>query len=228
MRTKDSWPLALTRAKYPLAPRLTLRPTPQRVDAGFLRLSVGSLLSAMGIGVFAFVGLGYISSDVRFADQLRKQHRLENPDAVFEFVISQKVQAPAGSPVYYGQSFKRMMGSENNWLWCDEGAIVIAVLAGQLGYPTRLVDLVHRDTGVSHHTIVEVSIRGVWQAYDFTGRKKVAHATDSVDYPALARARPYPQWHHALLLHNGILRLASETWRAQNWPAKPTTPLQSD
>ncbi|NBP38932.1 MAG: hypothetical protein EBV34_10935 [Betaproteobacteria bacterium] len=193
-------------------------PVPGEAQFAWRKRMLGWFVAFVG-ALFGFVVIGYAISDVRFADQLIAQHRITSPDAVFDYVIGQKVQAPPGSPVFYGQSFQRMMGTEKNWLWCDEGAIAIAVMARRLGYRTRLVDLLHRDTGISHHTIVEVYVDNAWRAYDFTGRRKVTNPTDSVDYPSRAHARAYPQLRHDILLYNGVLRFASERWRARNWPA---------
>ena len=57
------------------------------------------------------------------------------------------------------------MLTRQKYLWCDQGAIVMATIVHKLGYETRLVDLLG-DDGVSHHTILEVNQGGTWKTYD--------------------------------------------------------------
>ncbi|MEI6639897.1 MAG: hypothetical protein FDX02_08700 [Chlorobium sp.] len=173
----------------------------------------------MGIGMSILVVLviviGYLYSDNRYADELIMKHKITNPDTAFRFVISQKVQAPTGAPVHPGQSFRQLMSNEKNWLWCDEGAICIAILSQRLGYETRLVDLLDAKTGISHHTIVEVKVNNQWRAYDFTGRRFVSVPGLSVEYPSVPKYRVYPETKHLLLLNNSLLRAASYTWQSR-------------
>lgn len=163
----------------------------------------------ISLTAFLVIAIGYFYSDNHYADELILKHKISNPDEVFQFVINQKVQAPPGSPVHQGQSFRSLMSTEKNWLWCDEGAIAIAVLSQRLGYETRLVDLLHKRTGKSHHTIVEVKVNNHWRAYDFTGRRIIPDPRLSADYPSVPRYRVYPEAKHLLLLNNSFLRSAS-------------------
>ena len=105
------------------------------------------------------------------------------------------------------------MDRPGNWLWCDEGAIVVAVLVGQLGYSTRLVDLVGTSDGVSHHTVLQIEQAGDWITYDFTGRQYNVPLEKTVDYPAAPRFRTYPDWRHKLLLNNYFLRELAQLLR---------------
>ena len=168
------------------------------------------------LSVFIFVTVGYLFSDNRYADDLITAHHITSPNEAFEFVISRKIQAPTGAPVDVGQSFRSLMSTQKKWLWCDEGAIAIAILSQRLGYETRLVDLINTNTGRSGHTIVEVKIGNRWQAYDFSGRRLVSTPDKSVDYPSAPRYRVYPNTIHRLLLNNTFLRAASYAWRSRN------------
>jgi uncharacterized protein YneF (UPF0154 family) len=172
--------------------------------------SVACLLA--GLSFLVFVVAGYWFSDSRFASQIVEQRKLTTPEQVFRFVLEQMVQALPGSPVDGGASFRELM-ARDGWLWCDEGAVVIAVLVGQLGYETRLVDLVGKSDGISHHTVLQILQKNGWVTYDFTGRQFGIAPVASVEYEANVRVRAYPQWHHLLLLNNYFIRLLAQQFR---------------
>ena len=155
----------------------------------------------------AFLTLGYWLSDNHLANGIVSDNRLTAPEQVFAYVRGHKIQAPPGSPnSAVGASFKELLRREGDWLWCDEGAIVVAVMVGQLGYQTRLVDLVGKADGISHHTVLQIQQQGVWVTYDFTGRQYGVTLEKTVDYPSIPRFRTYPNWQHQLLLNNYFLR----------------------
>lgn len=166
----------------------------------------------MGLAVLGFVVVGYWFSDSRFARQIIEERKLITPEQVFEFVIDQKVQAPPGSPAHGGESFRQLM-ARDGWLWCDEGAVSIAVLAWQLGYQTQLVDLIGKSDGISHHTVMQVLQKDGWVTYDFTGRGFGMAPEKTVDYESTVRVRHYPQWRHRLLLNNYFLRVMAQRVR---------------
>lgn len=166
----------------------------------------------IGLAAQGFVVVGYWFSDSRFASQIIEQRKLSTPEQIFRFVIDQKVQAPPGSPVDGGASFRELM-ARDGWLWCDEGAVVIAVLAGQLGYETRLVDLLGKSDGISHHTVLQILQKDSWITYDFTGRQFGVAPEATVDYEASIRVRDYPQWRHLLLLNNYFIRYLAYKFR---------------
>lgn len=61
------------------------------------------------------------------------------------------------------------MLTEQKDLFCDQSAILMATIVGELGYDARLVDLVG-DDGVSQHTILEVKQNEGWKTYDTLNR----------------------------------------------------------
>ena len=162
--------------------------------------------------VITFVVIGYLYSDNRLAQQILATQKINTPQEVFQFVINQKVQAPAGSSVQGGQSFRELMAKDGG-LWCDEGSVTVAVLVGQLGYKTRLVDLIGKNSGLSHHTVVQVFEKDQWVTYDFTGRNFGQAPEKTVDYDAIALTRVYPKWNHQLILNNHFLRMAAQKIR---------------
>lgn len=155
----------------------------------------------------AFVLVGYKLSDSALAQEMVQDNQLSTPEQVFKFVIDRKIQAPTGSPNNAaGASLRTLVNRPGNWLWCDEGAVFVAVMVKQLGYSTRLVDLVGTIDGVSHHTVLQIHQSGQWITYDFTGRQFNVPLEKTVDYVATPVYRTYPDWRQKLLLNNYFLR----------------------
>jgi hypothetical protein len=174
-------------------------------------IKLGGILSAL---LVTFSAVGYLLSDNRLASQIVAKQNLRTPEEVFGYVIEHKTQALAGSPNNaQGASFKELFFRQGDWLWCDEGAIVVAVMVGQLGYATRLVDLLDLSDGVSHHTVLQIQQTGGWVTYDFTGRQFGLQVERTVDYPSRPVFREYPTWQQNLLLHNYFLRRLAQKIR---------------
>ena len=177
------------------------------------RKLIKATLALAGLLV-AFAVVGYLLSDNRLAKQIVDEQNLNTPEQVFGYVIKHKIQAPPGSPNNaQGASFKELFFRQGDWLWCDEGAIVVAVMVGQLGYPTRLVDLLGLSDGVSHHTVLQIQQAGNWVTYDFTGRQFGLPVEKTVVYPSRPVFRTYPAWQHTLMLNNYFLRVLAQKIR---------------
>ena len=152
----------------------------------------------LGVGVAAgmtavlVAAVGWISSDARALAGFSHQHGLNTPEQVFAAVTQRWHQARASDPVQPGQSIQTMLARPSHRLWCDEGAIVIALLNQRLGLRTRLVDLLDARTGISHHTTLQVQEGGKWVTYDFTSRRYGIPLADTVPYRAVPRYRDYP------------------------------------
>lgn len=104
-------------------------------------------------------------------------------------------------------SIQSMLNRPSRRLWCDEGALVLALMIQAQGGTARLVDLLDRSTGISHHTTLQVKQHGAWVTYDFTSKTKAIPLAATVPYEAIPRYRTYPAtFGHWLLLNNGYLR----------------------
>ena len=116
------------------------------------------------LATLLFIVSGYLLSDAFFFKRLVYQNNITSPEGAFTFVIRNTgipdLQSPP--PLEYSP---RLMLTEQKDLFCDQSAILMATIVGELGYDTRLVDLVG-DDGVSHHTILEVKQNEGWKAYD--------------------------------------------------------------
>ena len=166
------------------------------------------------LSAVSVIGLGWLVSDARALQQLRRREHLNSPEAVFRWVTRHYRQALASDPVLPGASLQSQLQRTSRRLWCDEGAILIALLNQQLGYRTRLVDLLDARTGISHHTTLQVLERGRWTTYDFTSALSGIPLASTVTYRAVPRHRDYPS--NALqqvLLHNALARGAVSQWR---------------
>lgn len=153
----------------------------------------------------ALFWLGFLWSDNNYADQIISRENFASPDDVFVFIINSKTPANSNSPVLSGQSFIEMMNRKNGRLWCDEGAIVLAVLVHRMGYKTRLVDLLD-STGISRHTVLQVFKDSQWITYDFSKGIKAEDPLVLVEFSALANFRDYPNFPHQILLENYFIR----------------------
>jgi hypothetical protein len=181
-----------------------------------MRLNLIKTALVLGALAVGFAVMGYLLSDNRLANQIVVGQNLRVPEDVFYYVINHKIQAPPGSPNnMQGASFRELFFRKGDWLWCDEGAIVVAVMVGQLGYTTRLVDLVGLSDGVSHHTVLQIQQASNWVTYDFTGRQIGQPVENTVDYPSRAVFRTYPAWQHTLLLNNHFLRVLAQKIRSK-------------
>lgn len=159
--------------------------------------------------------IGWVNSDSRALDQFSREQGLNTPERVFIAVTQRWHQARPNDPVHPGQSIQTMLARPSHRLWCDEGAIVLALLNQRLGLRSRLVDLLDASTGISHHTTLQVQEGGQWVTYDFTSRRHGIPLSATVPYRAVPRYRDYPdsplQW---LLLHNSFARDAVAAYRA--------------
>lgn len=162
--------------------------------------------------LITFIGAGYFLSDNRLANKIIAEKNIKSPRQAFQFLIDNKLPASTGSPVLSGKSFRELIGGDGG-LWCDEGAVAISVLVGQLGFKSRLVDLIDIKSGISHHTVVQVFEKGQWVTYDFSGRRFGQDPEEIVEYDAIAFFRDYPEIHHYFILNNHFLRVAAQKIR---------------
>ena len=164
--------------------------------------------------IVGMAGLGYWFSDARGLDNLAQRERLDSPERVFDYVTAHWQQAHAGDPVLPGASVQTMLARPSHRLWCDEGAIVLALLNQRLHRTTRLVDLLDQRTGISHHTTLQIQQGGRWITYDFTSKRRGIPLAATVPYQAIPRYRPYPASPlHWFLLHNNLARTVVERYR---------------
>jgi hypothetical protein len=155
--------------------------------------------------ILAFLVSGYLLSDDLFFNQLIRSNRITTPEEAFAFVESHTRPAREGMPAISGLT-PRYMLTRREYLYCDEGAIVLATIVHELGYETRLVDLVG-DDGVSHHTILEVRQGGSWRTYDTLRNAQGATYQESAQsYHARPVYRAYPRPYNWLVQNNFYLK----------------------
>ena len=190
--------------------------TPANHTSGWKSWRVKTIaISITGLGAMVGIaGVGYLFSDAQALNGLAQRERLDTPSKVFAYVTSHWQQAQADDPVRPGESLQSMLGRPNHRLWCDEGALVLALLNQRLNRQTRLVDLLDARTGISHHTTMQVQDNGRWVTYDFTSKRSGIPLAATVTYDAVPRYRPYPASAlHWILLHNTLARALVERYR---------------
>ena len=155
--------------------------------------------------ILIFLVSGYLLSDDLFFNQLIRANRINTPEEAFAFVQSNTRPAPEGLEPIRGLS-PRYMLTQRKYLYCDESAIVLASIVHELGYETRLVDLVG-DDGVSHHTILEVRRDGPWKTYDtLRNLQGVTYQESAKTYRARPVYRAYPRLYNWLIQNNFYLK----------------------
>lgn len=122
------------------------------------------LLLATGFIFISAIVSGYLLSDDFFFNQMIRSRHINTPEEAF-YYVENNIRPPTEGLQPIPGLTPRYMLTKRKYLYCDEGAIVLATIVHELGYKTRLVDLVG-DDGVSHHTILEVFQDGAWKTYD--------------------------------------------------------------
>lgn len=139
-----------------------------------------------------------------------QQNNIQTPRDAFSYVMTETVpiQSFAETNVVLGLTPKYMLTVRKR-LWCNEGAILILTFAHQLGYKTRLIDLLDKD-GISRHTIAEVYEGNKWVQYDYTYNKVGASYLESAgNYTPTPRIAPYPNFYNLLIQNNFFLKKAA-------------------
>ena len=179
-----------------------LRATPSKGGQIWPIASGSIALLALGFGV-----VGWWTSDARSLEKLSQQNQLHTPQRVFRYVTQHWHQAKASDPIHGSDGIQAMLARPSHRLWCDEGAIVLALMNQRLGFQTRLIDLLDAKTGISHHTTLQVKQAGHWVTFDFTSRRSGIPLSATVPYQAAPRYRPYPATPlHWFLHYNGFAR----------------------
>ena len=169
------------------------------------------LLASCALIIF-FILSGYLLSDDFFFNNLIRNNRISSPEEAFSFV-GNNIYRPPESMKPTVLTTPREMLTRQKYLYCDQGAIVLATIIHELGYETRLVDLVG-DDGISHHTILEVKQNGVWKTYDTLQNlqgvtyQQSAQSFNADYYTRRIEAvyRPYPRFYNWVIQNNFYLK----------------------
>lgn len=162
----------------------------------------------MSLGVVS----GHFLSNDLFFEKLIRVYQIATPEHAYQFVIENIKPPPKGFPAIYGLSARYML-TKRQYLYCDEGAIVLANIVHKLGYRTQLVDLIWSQDNLSHHRILEVFQNGKWKTYDTLGRSVGNTYQECAGYDTFPRYRPYPRFYHSLMRRNFYLRRFVSLWR---------------
>ena len=90
--------------------------------------------------ILFFVFVGYYYSDHFYYSRIIRENNLKTPDDVYFWVLKNNPSAEFTKTHPAPYVSPRFNIEKKRFLFCDEGAIVIATLDHELGYKTRLVD----------------------------------------------------------------------------------------
>jgi hypothetical protein len=127
------------------------------------------------LAALIFIVSGYLMSDAFFFKRLVYRNHITSPEEAFAFVIG---NTGAASPetlrlhnITALEYSPREMLTEQKYLYCDQGAILMTTIVRELGYETRLTHW-NGDDGVGHHVTLEVKQGGGWKSYDTLYRRQ--------------------------------------------------------
>ena len=152
---------------------------------------------------------GYMLSDDKYFNELIKANHIDTPEKAFQYV-SENIEFVQGNPTPVPYTTPRYM-LQKKYLWCDEGAIVLATIVHELGNETRLVDVI-KDDGNAGHTYLQVYENGEWKNYDTVLKKSgLAHEQilEGCSYAGLRgypKPRPYPRLYNWIIQNNFYLK----------------------
>lgn len=158
------------------------------------------------ISIVAFLVLGYFYSDQIYYNRITESNQLKTPIDVYKWVQKNNPSAINSKTIPASYVSPKYNILNKRKLYCDESAIVMATLNYQLGYKTRLINLIGMD-GISHHTILEVYEADTWKRYDhFNGEKNLSYEKHA-GYPLLkVEINPYPKFYNFLINNNYFLK----------------------
>jgi len=156
--------------------------------------------------VMIFLFVGYLLSDQLYYVNIVSHAKLKNPMDVYKWVQDNNPSAinTKTSPAPYVSPKFNMINQRS--LYCDESAIVMATLNHQIGYKTRLINLIGMD-GIAHHTILEVYENNSWKKYDHFNDKINLSYQKLAGYPLLrANVNPYPKFYNFVVNNNYFIK----------------------
>lgn len=152
-----------------------------------------------------FVG-GFLLSDQLYYKAIVRDNKLKTPLDVYYWVKSNNPSAinTSTKPASYASPKFNIVNKRK--LYCDEGAIVMATLDNEIGYKTRLVDLIGLDS-ISHHTILEVYENNTWIKYDhFNSLYNKSYKTCAGYQLLNTSIKQYPKTYNFIVNYNFFLK----------------------
>ena len=152
------------------------------------------------IFVFLFLSIGYYYSDHFYYTRIIRENHLKTPVDVYFWVLQNNPSAEFTKTRPAPYVSPRFNIENKRLLFCDEGSIVIATLDNELGYQTRLIDLIGFDS-LAHHTILEVYENNRWKKYDFFRSKyDQPYVVSAVGFKLLRiKVKEYPKLYNFFL-----------------------------
>lgn len=175
-----------------------------------VKIDFKAAVFAVLLGLAVFVLSGYWFSDERYFNNLIEENRLEKPEKAFDYVVG-NIDFPGDSTPPGGTMSPRYM-LEKKHLWCDQGAIVVATFAHQLGFPTRLVDIGDDGNKTFGHTYLQIYENGEWKNYDTVlersgiTQEQILDGFNHHGLEVYTHPRPYPNLYNRIIQNNFYLK----------------------
>ncbi len=174
------------------------------------------ILIPLSIAIFLFVSVGYLLSDDFYFNMLIRKNGIKTPEDAFEFFKESTVRGDdENSPFLLDAPIQgltpRYLLTKRKFLTCDEGAILLATIVHELGYETRLVDLLDKNN-VGRHTILEIYQDGYWKTYGTLRRIEGIGYRESYKVNVgdgdfgRPRYRKYPKLYNLIINNNFFLK----------------------
>ena len=171
-------------------------------------------IAVISILLISFFSSGYLFSDDLFFKKLIIKNNIQTPLDAFEYLNnntkdregdtvaehSPETDIEARLYLQSGQTPKYLL-TQRHFIWCDEGAVILATILHELNYKTKLVDLIN-ENGISNHTILEVYQEGRWVRYDTQNDIYDLSYEQIAGYKATPVSRKYPKLYNSLVQNN--------------------------
>lgn len=177
----------------------------------FSLINMQLITTIFGILFLIFVVSGYWLSDDKYFSDLIKTNQIETIEDSFRFV-SNSIEFP-GSEEMVGIPMTPKYMLQQKYVWCDQGAIILATMVNKLGHKTRLLDMKEED-GIFGHTVLQIYENNQWINYDTVLKKKnltpeeirkhFKHDENSKIFHYYTR--PYPNTYNFFIQNNFYLK----------------------
>jgi hypothetical protein len=175
-----------------------------------IKIAPRTVIFIILLSVVVFFISGYWLSDEQYFNHLIEENRLETPEQSFDYV-TRNIDFPGDLTPPGGTMTPRYM-LEKKHLWCDQGAIVVATFAHQLGFPTRLVDIGDEGNVTFGHTYLQVYENGEWKNYDTVLEKsgitqeQILEGFNHRGLKVYTYPRPYPNLYNRIIQKNFYIK----------------------
>jgi len=160
-----------------------------------------------------FFIVGYLLSDDVFFKKIIDKENINSPLEAFLYINKVTKDPDESVKSDYEFTFNlsssqspRYLLTKRDYIWCDEGAVILATFANELGYKTRLVDLINTKNNISEHTVIEIYENNTWILYDTQNDSVGISYDESAGYQSSQIYREYPRTYNFFIQNNFFIK----------------------